>query len=70
MSEQEAKSKLCPFVGIIVSGNSSYKETSDLCCVASGCMMWRWNEGGKPIRNNKNSSGNVACGYCGLAGKF
>ena len=65
MTEEEAKQRWCPMSrtlhgnpddGSVVAGNRHFEVgvLSGDCCLASGCMMWRW--------TGKTS------GYCGLAG--
>lgn len=72
MTEQEAKSKWCPMVRIIITpanqtwGNKALTNRiefvnsggSESLCIASNCMMWRWEE-----------TKYIDDGYCGLAGK-
>lgn len=52
MTEDEAKTKWCPYTRVFVSTNkgiSSFNKHSDendrfdkrMCCIASECMMWR-----------------------------
>lgn len=74
MTEEEAKTKWCPMV----------RKTMwyDQVCLASGCMMWRWEPYGEwciRLQDSKQSSPNMDMnermillprnGYCGLGGK-
>lgn len=78
MTEDEAKTKWCPFVRLVAadqeqeklvySGNrlldpdSGKIHTKGALCIASACMAWRWDI-------DKNRAGpDVDHGYCGLAG--
>jgi len=56
MTEKQSKTKWCPMINL---PNDEIKTAAlkDICCLASSCMMWRW--------NNKDQ----ISGYCGLAGK-
>ena len=73
-TEEEAKTKWCPFVRYSVENASKWKRAinrwvsvNDMqlnpepChCIASECMVWRWDtDDGYPAKE----------GYCGLAGK-
>lgn len=69
MTEEEARTKWCPFaraydsddIGGATSTNRPLqyeRPRKDLNCIASGCMAWRW-----LAINGKR-------GYCGLAGKL
>ena len=68
LTEDEAKTKWCPQVRV----GESYRAVNmrinyDLItCIASGCMMWRWE-----AVNTAPGLGVVkpTKGYCGLAGK-
>jgi hypothetical protein len=59
MKEQDAKTKWCPMKKLKL-------------CIASDCMIWRWNKVIWDDKNYKDSiKGNkiVKTGYCGLGGK-
>ncbi len=61
MTEEDARSKWCPFAitgyfGIALNRlHDPEPITRETCCIASQCMAWRW--------LNKASDN----GYCGLA---
>lgn len=66
MTEDEAKTKWCPYSTARVirwqkradtTVNAVYGEPPTTLCVASQCMAWRWSVG----RNT---------GFCGLAGQL
>ena len=75
MTEQEANTKWCPMVrfnndscnrwthGDTQDGNPLYAR-----CIASDCMMWRWNLIGSFV-NGKYDDNYPVEGYCGLGGK-
>jgi hypothetical protein len=69
MTEREARERWCPMVRMVHEAEdegSSYNRLKDRestysnplgCnCIASNCMMWRWNSA-------------KTAGYCGLGGK-
>ena len=70
MTEKEAKTKWCPMIrkyGIIEREGKWIKE-----CIASECMMWRWEteihidrSGAHPAQQFVTSTDR---GYCGLGG--
>ena len=68
MKEEEAKEKWCPMYRVAVEehGSADNRGNTDEVfhhrCLASGCMMWRWD-------TTHSSSGKVASdeGHCGLA---
>ena len=75
MTEEEAKTKWCPFARVehavmmhgVTVGYSFNRGEADQApygaCISSACMAWRWR---KPPYNNEPKGGD---GYCGLAGK-
>ena len=91
LTEAEAKTKWCPFARELVHQLSSgavivnNRVAADAPCMASGCMAWRWAQGGDVFADGaaKCPAGHFAeqCGctpdrvvrlqrgYCGLAGK-
>lgn len=74
MTEEEAKTKWCPF-GRILAGTdgtpplaASYNRSSELDeprCIASACMAWRWADPTTPHMDDRAELG----GFCGLAGQ-
>lgn len=73
LTEEEAKTKWCPFVrrtysGIPVNRVADTAEFMDSCpCIASACMAWRWRR--RYADDAKEAKISHATGYCGLAGK-
>lgn len=74
MTEDEAKTKWCPFIQYSVGltqgapfwiTNRNDSDTTKIKCIASECMAWRWN-GFATIATAEKPQGS---GYCGLAGK-
>ena len=74
MTEDEATTKWCPFVRYVseslpegyASGNKfAYVEDTHTNCMASDCMMWRWDFKNLSIENARK---NKRQGYGGLAG--
>lgn len=71
MTEEEAKTKWCPFANVVVAndipGYPAVNRTtmgsadSSCLCIASACAAWRWDY---PPDNR-----NGPHGHCGLAGK-
>lgn len=77
MTEDEAKTKWCPFtrVGFADHGGTNNRHDGGLNCIASACMAWRWNgymgAEGKWVRkapDGEKWNGANGDGYCGLAG--
>lgn len=75
MTEDEAKTKWCPFVRLARPGQTAFNRTTDdsellpaAMCVASDCMAWRWKARTWPSKPN-DQSGPICGGYCGLAGE-
>lgn len=81
LTEEEAKSKWCPFARIIVepdvgdarvAGNRWMGEQAPTNsptnseCLGSGCMAWRW---GTQLLTEKIAIQDRTRGYCGLAGQ-
>ena len=79
MTEEEAKTKWCPMVRHMVYPNTFDPSGGNIpheysCCIASDCMMWRWDEkGGHYITKGTGTSSektvHVGTGHCGLGGK-
>jgi hypothetical protein len=69
LTEKEAREKWCPMVryssGTGDDAANRFGVTSPaVCrCIASDCMMWRWDEENIPFGDDN------AVGYCGRAGK-
>jgi len=68
MTEDQAKTKWCPYQGIGVKADSKAGERSR--CIGSECMAWRTSFtterlGGVTSRVYKDDEG-----FCGLAGKL
>lgn len=81
MTEDEAKTKWCPFVKPDYRGPDRQNDTY-MRCIGSACMAWRWDgiqQNGKPIRNaiaaeharvgDYDPRTEKPMGCCGLAGK-
>lgn len=80
MTEDEAKTRWCPFVRNVIdsadyaAGNRFDTSSESLQqmtrCIGSGCMAWRWT---LEPRTETHGSGLtedfIGGGYCGLAGK-
>ncbi len=67
MTEDEAKTKWCPYQGVGVKADSKAGARSR--CIASDCMAWRTSHttdsaGGRVVMTCKDGHG-----FCGLAGK-
>ena len=78
MTEDKAKKKWCPMIrdggtyyGMIFNGiNSAENNTQGYTCIASDCMMWRWegyNADGERLRRMED---NQYYGFCGLGGRL
>lgn len=76
MTEDEAKTKRCPY-GSSFDGSNSGRSTMDgnllSRCVASSCMAWRRNvipdfRGARTAEQERMGVGEDGHGYCGLAG--
>lgn len=68
MTEEEAKTKWCPFArqdtrgGVTSYGGEGSSTYPVKCmCIASACMAWRW--------EFKKADGTGTIGFCGLAGR-
>ena len=82
MTEEEAKTKWCPLLGIASAAfhaNREARSDAPKKCIGSGCMMWRENQSmqdvvlGNPAGGRKSIIKQMApdgTGYCGLAGKL
>jgi hypothetical protein len=60
LTEEQAKTKWCPYVRVSMGPNRNQKAETHLTCLASNCMAWRsvWSETAGDAR-----------GYCGAFGK-
>lgn len=78
MTEDEAKTKWCPFVRMTASQGewhinrdpslqSSPQDTQAYRCIASACMAWRATDGEMLTRIETGERVFVATGFCGLA---
>lgn len=81
MTEDEAKTKWCPFVRVTASetewhtNRPSYADIHQTPfddCIGSACMAWRWRPG-KPEVKDGAFTGRMephsdGAGFCGLAG--
>lgn len=72
MHTEEAKKKWCPMTKTIaLSGNDVDKRHIDglARCIASECMMWRWNKPRKAMKwaRRNNWVPEKFTGHCGLA---
>ena len=80
MTEDEARQKWCPMVRLAydtVSANRFVNDPrsgmttpdADCCCIASDCMMFKWDDnydhGGDSTADRYNTANNRG-GYCGL----
>jgi hypothetical protein len=61
MTEKEAETKWCPMFTLICSKQNQVERTRHNC-IASECMMWRWN-----IDEGDGRHGTR--GFCGVGGK-
>jgi len=83
MTEDEAKTKWCPFVRIeSYERTNSYNRHSDgdastnvLKCIGSACMAWRWDTStwslqsdDKGLLMRRSADMEEPYGFCGLAG--
>jgi hypothetical protein len=75
MTEDQAKTKKCPIFGIVIAITASVDAlrkdlpkqaiiNSGLCCIASDCMMWRFDL----TREEASIGAHPENGHCGLAG--
>jgi hypothetical protein len=77
MTEDEAKTKICcgpPGTNTMIHAIEMQSD-ADICCIASGCMAWRWDtdawtlafDDKGPLTRRKDYD--EPQGYCGLAGR-
>ena len=79
MTEEEAKTKWCPFIQVSAGGgcvgglsnrqDGSHNKTPDGSpnCIGSACMAWRWREPPGPQPPDAPEPSDE--GWCGLAGR-
>jgi hypothetical protein len=65
MTEDEAKTKWCPYVRFVDCEDRLYDNRPSSMqngakCLGSGCMAWRW---------DYDEYGDATEGFCGLAGR-
>lgn len=65
MTEEEAKTKVCPVAKMRGSFDGNWDKGG---CIGSACMAWRWN-GAYPLADDPPEIRNRYDGHCGLAGK-
>ena len=76
MTESEAYEKWCPMYRVTAFGNESAdnrgcdeaREAGFFNCLASDCMMWRWQEYSVVFETGHEDK-DRKLGYCGLGGK-
>ena len=77
MTEDEAKTKMCcgpPGTNTIMHAIEVGADVADTCCIASGCMAWRWNveKGYQQMAADwtpADTTKTAPHGFCGLAGR-
>ena len=81
LSEEEAKTKWCPFARCNINNVSANRFAGapydNSLCIASQCMAWRWGHKevdhitrGEPTQWSTIDLEQTDKGFCGLAGKF
>lgn len=61
MTEEEAKTKWCPYA----AGCKDLNPQRDRKCIVSDCMMWQWHEW--KLDKNQRVTNEGVTGHCGLA---
>ena len=74
MNEDEARTKWCPMAIYIRFATaeerpSAHNHRVGSECIASDCMMWRWEKGTAIVDGGLQADVQLDIGYCGLAGK-
>ena len=79
MTEEEAKTKWCPEARVFDSDGGSaaganrklgYDWASRTNCIASDCMMWRWEFDEYQIVGDNGEQKSLTMGFCGKGGKL
>ena len=73
LTEEQAREKWCPEARCAIKGDEdaifayginrwpkAHERLTGTCCIASDCMMWRWEGGIYPDEDKR--------GFCGLGG--
>ena len=81
MTEDEAKTKWCPFVRYRLTGTDvavncddperphAFDEEIPFNCIASACMAWRWKAFPGAAASIGDPARSTTEGHCGLAGR-
>ena len=81
MTEDEAKTKWCPYARLVSGGGAGFNRAAPpdidaapmisvaVCCIASECMAWRWEPSDGDMARQYNNPNADRHGFCGLAGR-